>query len=586
MSGPQLIPKGEYIFREGETARYAYVLQTGVVDIVKIGSEGEKVLFELDQKNQIFGEMTLIDGQPRSAGAKAKTDVTVSLVDGPEFLDYVAKQPTAALNIMKKLSSDLRQANQLNSNIQRNQGDEDTDYSDAFTVKIKQTNGDIQDTDAIYETPPSKPLMYSAVILLLLLCSGFTFASIFALDTTVSSRGMFTTKMPNVDVQASTNAVVKKILVERGQVLKKNQIVAILDEIDARANLIKNTETLAAVEARLLRIRLEEDYIRNDQTIPKNINLSPLLSDILRKKVGQYRSKMSTFMVRIGKLEKEVITTEEDIKFASLAITIAKEQRDLKQQMESAKESLYKKKVVSLLAFLESREKTLSAKKTYNDSINQYNQKKATLAAKKPDLSILKSDKEEFILTWSSKLSEERSLEEDKRGQLIQENVKLMRDMENVEVRTAVAGVILDIPKVSAGSIVSKGDTIVTLVRINQPLTLEVDVMPKDISDVRIGSSTSVKLDALPFQQYGDLKGKLSYLSQDTYDKSLSGEDGAFYRGRVDVPISELTSLPPDFKLTSGMTASADMKVGERLIITYLLNPIIKGLSLAFREPD
>jgi HlyD family type I secretion membrane fusion protein len=362
--------------------------------------------------------------------------------------------------------------------------------------------------------------------------------------------------------------------------------VAILDEIDARANLIKNTETLAAVEARLLRIRLEEDYIKNGQTIPKSVNLSPLLSDILRKKVGQYRSKMSTFNARIGKLEKEVVATEEDIKFASLAITIAKEQRDLKQQMENAKESLYKKKVVSLLTFLESREKTLSAKKTYNDSKNQYNQKKSILAAKKPDLSILKSDKEEFILTWSSKLSEERSSEEDKRGQLIQENVKLMRDMENVEVRTAVAGVILDIPKVSTGSIVSKGDTIVTLVRINQPLTLEIDVLPKDISDVRIGSSTSVKLDALPFQQYGDLKGKLSYLSQDTYDKSLSGEDGAFYRGRVDVPISELTALPPDFKLTSGMTASADMKVGERLIITYLLNPIIKGLSLAFREPD
>jgi len=164
--------------------------------------------------------------------------------------------------------------------------------------------------------------------------------------------------------------------------------------------------------------------------------------------------------------------------------------------------------------------------------------------------------------------------------------VKLMRDMKNVKVRTAVDGVILDIPKVSVGSIVSKGDSIVTLVRINQPLTLEVDIMPKDISDVRVGSFVSVKLDALPFQQYGDLKGQLSYLSQDTYDKSLSGEDGAFYRGRVDVPVSELAALPPEFNLTSGMTASADMKVGKRLIITYLLNPIIKGLSLAFREPD
>ena len=87
-------------------------------------------------------------------------------------------------------------------------------------------------------------------------------------------------------------------------------------------------------------------------------------------------------------------------------------------------------------------------------------------------------------------------------------------------------------------------------------------------------------------EQYGDLKGKLSYLSQDTYEESLDGEKGAFYRGRVNISVSELTSLPKDFKLTSGMTASADMKVGKRRLITYLLFPIIKGLSQSFTEPD
>ena len=103
---------------------------------------------------------------------------------------------------------------------------------------------------------------------------------------------------------------------------------------------------------------------------------------------------------------------------------------------------------------------------------------------------------------------------------------------------------------------------------------------------VSVGALTSVKLDSLPFQQYGDLKGTLSYLSQDTYEKSLNGENGAFYRGRVNVSPSQLLTLPSGFRLTSGMTASADMKVGERRIITYLLNPIIKGLTESFREPN
>ncbi len=202
------------------------------------------------------------------------------------------------------------------------------------------------------------------------------------------------------------------------------------------------------------------------------------------------------------------------------------------------------------------------------------------------DLAVLRADKEEFTASWSSKLGEDRSKEEQKRIQLMQEGVKLRRDMSNVEVRAPVDGVVLDLPKVTSGSIVREGDVIATLVRTNQPLTLEIDIPPKDISDVRVGASVSVKLDALPFQQYGDLKGELSYLSQDTYEEGLAGNRGAFYRGRVDVALAELKKLPKGFRLTSGMTAAADMKVGKRRLITYLLFPILKGLSESFREPD
>ena len=118
------------------------------------------------------------------------------------------------------------------------------------------------------------------------------------------------------------------------------------------------------------------------------------------------------------------------------------------------------------------------------------------------------------------------------------------------------------------------------------PLILEIDVDPKDISDVYYGNVVSVKIDSLPFQQYGDLSGTLTFLSDDTVEESLQGEKGAFYRGRVDISDSEMLQLPDGFDLTPGMLASADLKVGERRLITYFTNPILKSLATAMRGPD
>jgi len=586
MSNEQNIPKGSYIFREGESARYAYVLQSGAVEILKLGVDGETSLAELEQKNTIFGEMALIDGAPRSAGARAKSDVIVTQIDKPNFLNYVAQNPQAAHNIMVKLSQEVRHANSEIADLQTQAVSGQGDRSEGFEIEEEQTHDDVDDTDAIYYTPPSRLLIYAASIIFILFVVAFSFASTFEIDTTVSSRGKFATKVPNVDIQATSNAIVKKVTVERGQTLREGQVVAILDDTNARTNLAQNTETLASVKDRLLRIKLEQDHLKTGKPLPVKISLSDLLKDILRKRIDQYRSKLSSFSSRIEKLRQETNATKQEIMSAQETVRITKKQTELKRRIEGARKQLYDRQNGSLLSYLQAQDATLGSERSYYDARNQLALKKAALAAKVTDLSVLEADKEEFTAQWSSSLGEERSKEEEKRVQLSQEAVKLRRDMRNVEVRASVEGIVLDLPKVTNGSIVREGDVIATLVRTNQPLTLEVDISPKDISDARLGADVSVKLDALPFQQYGDLKGKLSYLSQDTYEESLDGEKGAFYRGRVKISVSELRSLPKDFQLTSGMTASADMKVGKRRLITYLLFPIIKGLSQSFTEPD
>ena len=79
---------------------------------------------------------------------------------------------------------------------------------------------------------------------------------------------------------------------------------------------------------------------------------------------------------------------------------------------------------------------------------------------------------------------------------------------------------MLDIPASSVGTIVREGEVVIKLVPRDVPLVLEVDVDPKDIKDLKVGVPVSVKLDALPFQQFGDIKGTLVYLSEDTFSRT------------------------------------------------------------------
>ena len=584
MASDTFYPKGEFVFREGESADFAYVLKSGSVQILKSSVDGELILATLDEPNTIFGEMALIDGAPRSAGARATTDANISEVRQNDFLQYVQKNPSAAMNIMKKLSTELREANLAASQAGGVDAEEDG-FGDLETDEIQKPE-DIDDTDAIYDTPASMPVMLTLGVVLAGFLIAFLYAFSQSVDTTVSARGKFTTEMPNVGVQASSSATVREVLVKRGELIKKGELVVLLDSTVVEADLKSNTEKLNAASARLRRLKLEQSLILSQNLIPSDHGLAPLAHDILAKKLGQYRSKISSFSSKLKKISKEIATARAEVTSAQKTVNITKEQFELKQKIESARKQLYDSKHGSYLTYLQAIDATLAARRSYNGSIDAVDGKRSALSAKLSDRGTLKADRNEFVAKWSSGLGEKIAKEQETLSQLRQSDLKLSQSVDNVEVRSPADGIVLDVPSISEGSIVREGDVLVTLVLANQPLAFEVDVDPKDISDVKLNIPVSVKLDALPFQQYGDIKGRLIYISDDTYDQSLSGDKGSFYRGRVDIAAKEIASLPPGFRLTPGMMANADMKVGQRRVITYITHPILKGFSSAFSEPD
>ena len=570
MADERTLTGGEYLFREGESADYGYVVKTGQIEIVKSGIDGEIILTELGP-GSLFGEMALIDGSPRSAGARASVDSSVTEVRSDTFNQYIRNNPDAAVRVMKTLAGQLRSANTDLAHVSKDAGIE-LQSQDIDGLDERHSDREIEDTDAIYDRPPSRLVIYSAVLVLTLFIGSLLFTYFIDIDTTISARGKFTTKTPNVLVQSTANSVVKTLFVERGQMIQEGQIVALLDDTIARTNLKKNTEKLKVVEGRLARLRIENKNLNFSGSSVENTDLDALNQDILTKRLLEYRSRLRSFASKKNKLNQEIDS-------ARKTVDIVEQQKFLKERLEGVQKGLYDRKTGSLLKYLTAVDATLSAKQSTLSAGNN-------LKRFKSELNSIKADEKAFVAQWSSALAENMAADEEARMELIQENITARQGVENIEVRSPATGIILDLPRVAEGSIVKEGDEILTLVQINQPLSLEVDIDPRDISDTKVGMPVSVKLDALPFQKFGDLKGTLAFLSLDTFTESLSGEKGAFYRARVEISSDQLQTLPPEFQLTQGMLASADILAGERNLITYFTFPITRAFEDAFREPD
>lgn len=106
----QTFAAGAQIFAADEPGQNMYVVNDGRVDIVSDGRVLETV-----GPGGIFGEMALIDKAHRSAGAVAKTDCTLVLIDERRFLYLVQESPFFALSVMGVMADRLRRVTNLTS---------------------------------------------------------------------------------------------------------------------------------------------------------------------------------------------------------------------------------------------------------------------------------------------------------------------------------------------------------------------------------------------------------------------------------------------------------------------------------------
>src|SRR3954447_4644901 len=104
---------GATIFRKGEPGNSIYIVAEGEVEIYVEDTTGGRIVFETAKTGDFFGELSLLDGDPRSASAKAVADVKMLKVDRQDLELLFQRHPAAAMDILAVIGRRLREADKL-----------------------------------------------------------------------------------------------------------------------------------------------------------------------------------------------------------------------------------------------------------------------------------------------------------------------------------------------------------------------------------------------------------------------------------------------------------------------------------------
>lgn len=157
--------------------------------------------------------------------------------------------------------------------------------------------------------------------------------------------------------------------------------------------------------------------------------------------------------------------------------------------------------------------------------------------------------------------------------------------LDYTEIRSPMDGVVRNVRLTTLGGVAKPGEEIMQIVPLNDDMIIEVKVKPADIAFVRPGLPASVKLDAYDYTIYGALAGEVIYISADTLNEEVRGNEQPYYRVQIKTQARNLVGRQNQrIDIQPGMTATVDIKTGSNTVWRYITKPVTKTINESLGE--
>jgi hemolysin D len=376
-------------------------------------------------------------------------------------------------------------------------------------------------------------------------------------------------------LQALDPSIVKSVDVREGEVVEKDRLLATLDPTFAVADVRQLQEQIDSLNAQITREEAELAHNAPDfppTSDPSRQRYEALQQALFDQRAAQYSAQLESFDQKIALTQATIDKYQNDESRYRERLGVARE-------VEGMRNTLAQHGNESRLNLLGSTDARLEALRTMEFDHN-------SLQEAQHQLDGAKADRAAFIQEWFSQISQDLILARNNRDTAVSQLEKAVRHQDLVRLMAPERAMVLEVPKLSVGSVLKEGDTLMTLVPMNAPAEAEIEVASRDVGFVRPGDPVTMKIDAFNFAEHGTVEGVVKWISEDAFTTDDNGvPTPAYYRVRVEITAIKLIDVPSTFRLIPGMTLIGDVKVGTRALGAYLIGGLVHGVGEAMREP-
>lgn len=430
----------------------------------------------------------------------------------------------------------------------------------------------LPDADEIELRPLPAFARITLPVLALALTAFVVWASLSELEQVVVARGRLINPLPNIVVQPLETSIVQKIEVRVGQVVRKGDRLATLDPTFVQADEDQLRSRLRSLDTQTQSLSQE---LSGKAAGPGGVGDADarLQASLAGERRANFQAQLKRMEENIARLQAAAETNRHDQEVLAARLKSVRE-------MEAMQEKLVAQQYGARMQLLAAQDKRLEVER------DQLMAKNRALEIQR-ELAALQAEKSAFDRSWRQKAMEDMLVISRERSDVQEQLQKADKRRQLVSLTAPADGVVLEIAKLSTGSIVREAEAFFTLVPLSAQLEAEVQIDALDVGYMKPGDPVHVKIDAFPFQRHGDIAAKLRTISQDAFRRESAQAQGldAYYLGRVALGEKPLRAMPAHARLLPGMTLSAEIVVGKRTVLSYLLWPLTKAVSESAREP-
>jgi hemolysin D len=445
----------------------------------------------------------------------------------------------------------------------------------------------------IVETPPSPIGRTIAATIILLFCAALVWAWWGTIDIVASATGKIVPSGRTKVIQPFETGVVRSIRVQDGQAVKAGDVLIELDPTVNAAERDHLRNDLLAEQLNIARLRaalIAGDDPVVDFTPPADADPALLSTQrqLLLNQVTEHRAKIAALGRQQAQREAEHATTAATIHKLETIIPAIQPRVDIRK-------TLMEKELGSKLTYFETLQLLVEQQE-------ELSVQKSHLHAAEAAVGTIRQTRGQAVAEYRRTLSDELAKAEQKANGLTQDLIKAEQKTKLQLLTAPVEGVVQQLAIHTVGGVVTPAQSLLVVVPSDSRLEIEAMVSNRDIGFVQPGQEAEIKIDTFNFTRYGLLYGQVLSVSQDSIirdrqqdrsnDRALGTQNDTSepkgqelnYSARISLGRTKMQIDDRMVNLSPGMAVTVEIKTGSRMILSYLLSPLLRYRQETLRE--